>query len=181
MLPSLALALLCLLRAGAEVPVQPGFSAEKVTVQRTHPAGGAAWSRGCSSRHWAPIMEADRRVQMLVQNVVSPSQLLSTVARPSGGHAAGAQTPRALMRSDVPGRAALPQGTRARRCARLPSTGQGKVWAGPHVRLAGPHRWWQLPRHRLAGSYNGLSGPAYFVAGPLWQVTGPRGFPKLHW
>ncbi|NXE11810.1 LCN15 protein, partial [Lophotis ruficrista] len=29
MLPSLALALLCLLRAGAEVPVQQGFSAEK--------------------------------------------------------------------------------------------------------------------------------------------------------
>ncbi|XP_075295679.1 lipocalin-15-like [Opisthocomus hoazin] len=29
LLPSLALALLCLLRAGAEVPVQPGFSAEK--------------------------------------------------------------------------------------------------------------------------------------------------------
>ncbi|KAM7087961.1 lipocalin-15-like [Ciconia maguari] len=28
-LPSLALALLCLLRAGAEVPVQPGFNAEK--------------------------------------------------------------------------------------------------------------------------------------------------------
>ncbi|NXN22979.1 LCN15 protein, partial [Nycticryphes semicollaris] len=28
-LPSLALALLCLLRAGAEVPVQPGFDAEK--------------------------------------------------------------------------------------------------------------------------------------------------------
>ncbi|NWX06350.1 LCN15 protein, partial [Caloenas nicobarica] len=29
MLPSLALTLLCLLRAGAEVPVQPGFNAEK--------------------------------------------------------------------------------------------------------------------------------------------------------
>ncbi|NXL67594.1 LCN15 protein, partial [Chordeiles acutipennis] len=29
LLPSLALALLCLLRAGAEVPVQPGFDAEK--------------------------------------------------------------------------------------------------------------------------------------------------------
>ncbi|NWI32009.1 LCN15 protein, partial [Sula dactylatra] len=29
LLPSLALALLCLLRAGAEVPVQPGFSAKK--------------------------------------------------------------------------------------------------------------------------------------------------------
>lgn len=45
MLPSLALALLCLLQAGAEVPVQPGFNADKVTVQRAHPAGGAAWGR----------------------------------------------------------------------------------------------------------------------------------------
>ncbi|NXE84713.1 LCN15 protein, partial [Cochlearius cochlearius] len=37
MLPSLALALLCLLRAGAEVPVQPGFNAEKVPAQGAHP------------------------------------------------------------------------------------------------------------------------------------------------
>lgn len=49
-LPSLALALLYLLRAGAEVPVQPGFNAEKVTAQGARPAGpawagGAGWGR----------------------------------------------------------------------------------------------------------------------------------------
>ncbi|KAK4811527.1 hypothetical protein QYF61_011575, partial [Mycteria americana] len=38
-LPSLALALLCLLRAGAEVPVQPGFDAEKVLVALPNPTG----------------------------------------------------------------------------------------------------------------------------------------------
>lgn len=35
--PSLALSLLCLLRAGAQVPVQPDLDTEKVTAQ------GAAW------------------------------------------------------------------------------------------------------------------------------------------
>lgn len=47
---SLALALLCLLQAGAEVPVQPGFNIEKVTAQGALPAGpawagGAGWGR----------------------------------------------------------------------------------------------------------------------------------------
>ena len=49
-LPSPALVLLSLLRAGAEVPVQLGFNAEKVTAQGARPAspawaGGAAWGR----------------------------------------------------------------------------------------------------------------------------------------
>lgn len=50
-LPSLALTLLCLLQAGAEVPVQPGFNAEKVTAQGAHPAG-PAWSGGLPGAGW---------------------------------------------------------------------------------------------------------------------------------
>lgn len=58
MLPSLALALLCLLRAGAEVPVKPDFSTEKVTAQSTcsassAQAGGAGWGRGSMLHPWA--------------------------------------------------------------------------------------------------------------------------------
>lgn len=98
MLPSLVLALLCLLWAEAEVPVQPGFNAEKVMAQGAHPAGpawagGAGWGRVpmLSPQAWLDppgtpsARAAARRVQMPVQNRDSPGQLRPPVASPPAG------------------------------------------------------------------------------------------------
>lgn len=109
MLPILALVLLCLLQARAEVPTQPDFSAEKVTAQGAHPsspawAGGAVWGR-------VPVLHPQAQLGTLrdslvlvlschqgsFQETVDACEKLLVLARASSGSTAGTWTPGAMM------------------------------------------------------------------------------------
>lgn len=111
MLPSLALALLCQPRAGAEVPVQPDLSTEKVTAGGAHPSR-AAW--GTSPRaaplgepgtpgypwvlswHQGSFQESFQGGGDAHAKLSWPWQLLPAVARLSGVPTAGTPAPGAV-------------------------------------------------------------------------------------
>ena len=74
LLPSMVLALLCMLQAGADVPVQPGFNAEKVRAQGAHEAG-PAWA-GWAAWGRVPMLYPQAQAGTLRQSPVpAPGQL----------------------------------------------------------------------------------------------------------
>lgn len=191
-LPSLALALLCLLQAGAQVPVQPNLDTEKVSAQ------GAAWhilpgleglagAEGlcCTSGHLpAPFLS---QLQGSFQESLCKIRLvLAAVSSTSSSPTARTPTCGAIVSPSVR------QGTWTRCCTCTLSMGQDRVfcmqegswspclpgWSPQRVAgfysglscspwwRAGPHRQWQV-HCRLANFCSGLPGPPWRCAGPL--------------
>lgn len=116
---------------------------------------------------------------MPVQNWVSPGQLPPAVARPSGGPAAGTQTPRAIVPQSVRcfprehGPDAVPTllargRARCSACRRV---------AGSRVRLAGPHRGWQVPSWAVRSPWQVLvafpnpTGDVLLQSAGTWHVA----------
>jgi len=180
LLPSLALALLCLLRAGAEVPVQPGFSAEKVTAQG---ATGAAWAGG-AARGRVTVLRPRARPGycpeggMPAQIWVSPGQSCPlwpdpAVSPPQGHEQPGLQWPQAggispgntgqMLRPPSwhrVGQSVLHAGGWQVPASgwQVPTMGYQVPTMGYQVPTMGcqvPHRGWQVPHCRLAGPHRG--------------------------